>query len=208
MSPNAIQLSTDLLNKISEHTLDSNFDANKIIEEKNNVREQLRVIQKIQLLYLETKTSSDLQSLDKFINLSYNQLDSKNREYIEKYSLDTKKLTNLLNEINVQTHKITSVKFNPITSDQIQAQIDKYIFAVNALERALVHNKNLIGLIKAKEYAQKAFNRTQNSEHQYTLAQKSYLNNLQKLIEQRLKLQHWHKFNFWHIFAQKYWFNQ
>ncbi|BAP01119.1 hypothetical protein MCAL160_0627 [Mycoplasmopsis californica HAZ160_1] len=184
LSPNVIQLSTDLLNKISEHTLDSNFDANKIIEEKNNVREQLRVIQKIQLLYLETKTSSDLQSLDKFINLSYNQLDSKNREYIEKYSLDTKKLTNLLNEINVQTHKITSVKFNPITSDQIQAQIDKYIFAVNALERALVHNKNLIGLIKAKEYAQKAFNRTQNSEHQYTLAQKSYLNNLQKLIEQ------------------------
>ncbi|WP_029608984.1 hypothetical protein [Mycoplasma simbae] len=179
----ALQLSTDLVNKISDYIAQSDYTKAQSIEQKYNLREQVRSIQKIQLFNLQTQTDIQLKGLREFMIANIAGLSAQDRDKVEANGIDTELLATLIQELNDETDIITSVKFNPITSQELQEQIDKYNFLVNALERAKVQNVKLINLIKARNYAATSFNPSAQQPAQYSTSQQNYLNALEANID-------------------------
>ncbi|MBZ4195399.1 hypothetical protein LAD73_01525 [Mycoplasma sp. 1331] len=168
LSENAKQLATDLLNEVSSFAQQKKFDATKIIENKQLFNEKLRAIEKIVLEHLENTTNVNLNKLNLMNSLQFLSLPESVRKELENKYISVEKIAQIVKTLNDETHKITDVKFNPIISKDLIAQIKKYKFVVNVLSATQKHNESILSLAKSKQYAETAFNLTGENPPKYS----------------------------------------
>ncbi|BBG40806.1 hypothetical protein MCAL106L_0305 [Mycoplasmopsis californica] len=83
ISNQAVQLGTDLINQVRDLVVKTELDSNKIVNTKYALREQLRSIQKIQLLHLQKQTHLDIVSLKNLDNLIATKFDTKTAQKMQ-----------------------------------------------------------------------------------------------------------------------------
>ncbi|WP_029608980.1 hypothetical protein [Mycoplasma simbae] len=178
LNPQAEQLASDLINKIDEFMSQYDYSQEKAIKQKYSLREQLRGLQKLQLHFLRTITQAQMREFKNYIAYSLKTLSSQQKAKVDANWVNTEDLFAYLEQLNIETNKITSVKFNPIISTDLQAQIDKYLVALSNFNHAKTQNTALIELAISIDHAQKVFNPSYANPAVYTQAQQNYLDTL------------------------------
>ncbi|BAW18385.1 hypothetical protein MBVG596_0760 [Mycoplasmopsis bovigenitalium] len=178
LSKNAQQLATDLLNEVSIFSSKDKFEIKNIVENKHLFNEKLRVIEKQVLEHLEKTTNSELEKLNIAHNIEFLSLPQNVRDELQNKYINIEALSKIVNDLNKETNSITSIKFNPITSKELIEQIKKYKFVVNVLSAAQKHNESILSLAKSKQYAETAFNPTNEQPPKYSENARSHLNKI------------------------------
>ncbi|MBU4693614.1 hypothetical protein KQ878_01795 [Mycoplasma zalophidermidis] len=172
------QQATDLINQISDANIFVDLVTNQIVAKKYSIREQLRSLQKVELSYLYSKTNAEVKLMKSSLQL-LNQLTKQQEHDLESQQIDTTLLEKLINELNTETQKIVSVKFNPVVSTVVLDQIKKYKFLVNVLETTILQNQTAYNRLQAQIFAERTFNPTAENPHEYTTNEKIQLDKLQ-----------------------------
>ncbi|MBU4689830.1 hypothetical protein KQ873_02100 [Mycoplasma zalophidermidis] len=165
------QQATDLINQISDANIFVNLDTNQIVAKKYSIREQLRSLQKVELAYLYAKTDAEVVAMKSTLQL-LNQLTDQQTQDLKSQQVDIVLLEKLINELNNETQKIVSVKFNPVVSTVVLDQIKKYKFLVNILETTIIQNQTAYNCLQAQIFAERTFNPTGENPHEYTANEK------------------------------------
>ncbi|QJR44169.1 hypothetical protein [Mycoplasma miroungirhinis] len=167
------QLATDLQNRILSLNIFSTLNKNQIVENKYNIREQLRGLQKIELGFLRSKTIEQFSKLSKNNVSDFQQIKEKintiakvlKNDNLQTLDINYAVIENKLNDLNNRVEKEISLQFNPIISPQVLKLIQEYKFIVNVLESALKQDQATIKLYKAIEYTYNAFNKTNDPNY-------------------------------------------
>ncbi|VEU61121.1 Uncharacterised protein [Mycoplasmopsis bovigenitalium] len=178
LSKNAQQLATDLLNEVSIFSSKDKFEIKNIVENKHLFNEKLRVIEKQVLEHLEKTSNSELEKLNIAHNIEFLSLPENVRNELQNKYINIEALSKIVNDLNKETNSITSIKFNPITSKELIEQIKKYKFVVNVLSAAQKHNESILALAKSKQYAETAFNPTNEQPPKYSENALAHLNKI------------------------------
>ncbi|BAP39570.1 hypothetical protein [Metamycoplasma canadense] len=178
LSKNAKQLATNLLNEITIFFQKDKFKINKITENKLINSEKLRDIEKIVLDHLEKTTKANFDKLYEDYKIQFLSLPKNVQNELQDKYINVDILKKIVDEINIETRKITSKKFNPIISKDLLEQIKKYKFIVNLLSVSQKQNESILSLEKSKQYAETAFNPTKEISHKYSANAQLHINKI------------------------------
>ncbi|TQC51379.1 hypothetical protein E1I18_02790 [Mycoplasmopsis mucosicanis] len=183
LSDNAKQLATSLSSEILRFNSQSVYDVKTLTQRLHDSRERYRAIEKIILVQLEQISAQRLEELVKFNNDQFLTLDNERQDDLSRTYINVSNIEKYVSQTNALSNVITSKKFNPIITNEISTQIEKYRALVNIIETAYTQNKAIIEIGEAHEYARRSFNPTNQVPPQFTKAQQGYLDKLQRSQE-------------------------